>query len=330
MQPVENPKIAKLRWIITDEYNIGKVNNLYANVSKTFYCKKNCGFNYLDKKFLEKLKLKSSHISKNIIGVENPNNRNKSVCKSSVKYKLEIDEENGMLIPVGMSIKERNRMIVSFDINNFKNLEHTDDLCEFVLKMDPMQIKNIKNPSFKLIKLAVEYNFNVYPFIMKYIDENKLKELVLANPKIIKFINDKKKFEYIAIKLDYKSLQYIKNPSNKLCTDAYLRHRAVSLEYMNKIPDNVIRMALDENANNIRWIPVDKQTKVVLEFFDKFIDNYWDKPIGLYQRGELNKNLFTEENLIELIENSANKWYVKKFINECKIKVSSKIKKMLN
>lgn len=264
-------------------------------------------------------------------------------CKVSKFY--ELTKDKGVFIPEGLDKDTKARMIVAQDLKRFKDMEQTDNLCRFVLQKWPKEITNVKKPSLKCFKWAIAADENVYPLIEKLVSKKDLKYLVQTNGNVIKYLNDpsfyevainnnafsiqyiknpSEKLQKIAIEKSWNSLRYIDNPTDSACALAYVKNSR-SINHMKKIPDRVIKMMLKEDFRNIRRIPLNKQTYTVLEFW-----NCW-KFNGVYRENFINKSLFSEKNILKLIskEKSNNMFDLCSNFNSIDIKMTPMIYRAL-
>jgi hypothetical protein len=165
--------------------------------------------------------------------------------------------------------------------DKYDNLSEKEQIK--LIKLNPYNIKYIKNPSIKSQELAIKK----YPYLIKYI-KNQSEEIqeIAINKNIwsIKYIdNPTKKIQEIAINKKIYTIFYIKNPDENIVINTLLKfpwimksnydktNRKLPIDYFNNLSYNVQSKLIE---NNINFVYLIKNLNPILKEKYKNISNY--------------------------------------------------------
>lgn len=267
-----NPYSEKKQWKVADKNKIMRANK-YVTTDHTFSkCRDNWIYN--EKDVVKNFNTQTKYLCK--INCGHVNIYDCEEC--NVTHTFPLIKKNGIYIPRGLDQQTKDRMIVSQDINRFKDMEHTKDLCEFVYNNWPSQIVHINIGkcklkdvglswvSWKYIEIVVENDKNVYKLLEKTFGEfnNQQKERLSGlNGSVIQYIdNPTENMKINAVKNKPAMIKFIDNPSIKIQEAAVNKDHRV-IKFINNPGYVIQKKVITKEPNFIKNI-IDPDEKLQL------------------------------------------------------------------
>ncbi len=206
--------------------------------------------------------------------LKNIKNQTKELCIEAVK-------NNGLALQ--HVINQTEEICIEAIKNNSSSLqyviEQTETICIYAIFRDIYNdayyenyyksyetiksFKYIKNKTFEICKLALNYD----PFLLQFI-ENQTEEICLISVKknglSIKFIeNQTEKICFQAVEQTGLALQYIKNQTYDICIKS-VEQNGLALEYVEDKTNEICFKALDNNLKALKYIDI--QTEEICQY----------------------------------------------------------------